>query len=68
MAQLPGCFTGHWPDFSAILQLFKENGMKMYGRQEISYFLFMTSDPILHENTAESLSEGSARSTVKGIS
>lgn len=68
MAQLPGCFTGHCPDLSAILQLFEENGMKMYGGKGISYFLFIRRDPIFHENITESLSEGSARSAVKGNS
>lgn len=65
MAQLPGCFTEHCPDLSAILQLFKENGMKMYGRKGISYCLFIRSEPIFHDNITKSLSEGSARSTVE---
>lgn len=68
MAQLPGYFAGHCPDLSAILQLFKENRMKTYGRKGISYFLFIRSDAIFHANITKSLSEDSARSIVEGNS
>lgn len=65
MAQLAVCFTGHCPDLSAILQLFKENGMKMCGRKEITFFLFIRSDLILHENISVGFPGDSVGSTVK---
>ena len=65
MAQLAICFTGHCPDLSTILQLFKENGMKIHGRKEISFFIFIRSDTILPENISMGFPGGSVRSTVK---
>lgn len=38
MAQLAVWFTGRCSDFSAFLQLFKENGIKMYGKKEVFFF------------------------------
>lgn len=67
MARLAVCFTGDCPDLSTI-QLFKGNGMKMYGRKEIHFFIVIKSDPILHENISVGFPGSSMRSTVKGNS